>query len=472
MSLGSRLASRLLTCIYSRKLVPFQSLRGYRSISSSTQTFSELCANPVSRYQIYVSQFYDPYVNLSIEHYLLQKTPKDSIVLLFYVNRPCVVIGRNQNPWLEANLKALRTKPVQQSGISPADNGGSGCPQLVRRRSGGGAVFHDGFNMNYTVICPTELFTRDKHVEMVVRALRTNNERVRVTERHDIVLDQGDLLPEMARPEVTDTHKTAYAQSSDHPPLKVSGSAYKLIRNRSLHHGTCLLNSPNLGLLSEYLRSPARPYLKARGVESVRSPVGNVYPLGMAGARESFQKNVMRSFAIMYGLDTKFMASFEDNEIKITPYSALSATGEGPFCVAGTIDEGIAEIPDIKSGVAELRSLDWIYTQSPRFSLSSHSIEEDDRDRPPLPPHLPPSTRILLRAHSGTIESTEISLSTDQSSATREIKDFNSILAGAKIHEISSFVTLFQDGIKEDDLRRRAKGVGKWLDEMFGIVHS
>lgn len=420
MFCGAFRGSAGLSYRVSRNRKSLHSLIGIR-FTSYISNFINLCAAPTSRYQVYVSQCYDPYVNLSIEHYLLQKTPADSVILLFYVNRPCVVIGRNQNPWLEANLKTMRTKRIHHPGISLGTDYGSDFinPQLVRRRSGGGAVFHDGFNINYTVICPTQDFTRDKHVEMVVRALRANNDRTRVTERHDIVVDQGDLLPEEARPEVADTHETAYSQSSDRPPLKVSGSAYKLVRNRSLHHGTCLLNSPNLGLLSEYLRSPARTYLKARGVESVRSPVGNVYPLGMTGARELFQQKVMRAFATMYGLDTQFMGSFMNNQIRgvlhhLEGYDACTPGSDQVACVAGYLDRTLVEIPEINLGIEELRvrtyyyyntssliseneqSPEWIYTQTPRFTMSSHPIEEDDRDRPPLPNYLSSSVRFHI----------------------------------------------------------------------------
>lgn len=130
---------------------------------------------------------------------------------------------------------------------------------LVRRRSGGGTVFHDEGNVNYSVICPTPHFNRDKHAEMVVRALhKLGVDRARVNERHDIVMDR-----------IGTGHQ-------DPRPLKVSGSAYKLTRLRSLHHGTCLLSSPNLKSISKMLWSPAKRYIKARGVDSVSSPVANV----------------------------------------------------------------------------------------------------------------------------------------------------------------------------------------------------
>ncbi|KAH0538126.1 hypothetical protein GP486_008798, partial [Trichoglossum hirsutum] len=181
--------------------------------------------------QIYLSRSHDPHVNLSIEDFLLRQTADDSAVLLVYSNRPCVVIGRNQNPWVEADL--ART------------------PLLVRRRSGGGAVFHGPGNTNYGVVGPAAAFRRDAHARMVVRALaRVGVVRPRVSPRHDIVVGDG-------------------------PPRKISGSAYKLTPRRALHHGTCLLASPDLHDIPRYLRSPAKPYIKARGVESVSSPVAN-----------------------------------------------------------------------------------------------------------------------------------------------------------------------------------------------------
>jgi lipoate-protein ligase A len=213
--------------------------------------------------QIYISRSLDPYLNLSIEHYLLQKTPADSTVLFLYTNRPSIVIGRNQNPWLEVNLGLLRNDPL---GV-----------ELVRRRSGGGTVFHDEGNVNYSVICPTLAFNRDKHAEMVVRALRgLGVDRALVNERHDIVL--GNV-----------------PAPGDARPLKISGSAYKLTRLRSLHHGTCLLSSPNIRKIGAFLKSPAKPFIKARGVDSVSSPITNVNVPNTA-----FEQAVVSEFRDLY----------------------------------------------------------------------------------------------------------------------------------------------------------------------------
>jgi lipoate-protein ligase A len=223
--------------------------------------------------QSYISTSNNPYLNLSIEHHLLQKSSPDSTILFLYTNAPSIIIGRNQNPWLEVNLSLLHPSSTSSSNAGP----NLGPVDLVRRRSGGGTVFHDHGNVNWSFICPPSSFTRDKHAELVVRALRTCGiRRARVNERHDIVLDQGTFAAD-GEVAADDTHATPYQGGvATKQALKVSGSAYKLTRHRALHHGTCLLSSPNLGVIPKYLRSAGKPFITARGVESVSSPVGNI----------------------------------------------------------------------------------------------------------------------------------------------------------------------------------------------------
>lgn len=191
---------------------------------------------------------------------------------------------------------------------------------LVRRRSGGGAVFHDRGNVNYSVICPPAAFDRDRHAEMVVRALRRLGVvGARVNERHDIVVASPPPSPSsLSSSSSSHTSSSPPPSSSPSPspsPLppgtfKVSGSAYKLTRLRSLHHGTCLLSSPNLAGVGALLRSPAEPFIKARGVESVRSPIRNV---GLTA--EAFMAAVAGEFARMYGPpDLELSIGAEDRE--------------------------------------------------------------------------------------------------------------------------------------------------------------
>jgi lipoate-protein ligase A len=210
---------------------------------------------------------------------------------------------------------------------------------LVRRRSGGGAVFHDEGNVNYSVICPPSEFNRDKHAEMVVRALKKLGTRgIRVNERHDIVVDQVTAYDLDIDEDLPGT-KSEMLDQSRHSSLKVSGSAYKLTRLRALHHGTCLLSSQNLESISKYLRSPARPYIKARGVESVRSRVAN---LGVENS--AFERSVVNEFAELYDIEDDFRLG--------EPIDTAIERGED--WAKGTLSDECLSIADIKAGTEEL----------------------------------------------------------------------------------------------------------------------
>lgn len=310
-----------------------------------------------TKHQIYKSCTQDPFINLSIEHYLLQNSPTSSTILFLYINKPCIVIGRNQNPWLEVNLDLLKNSPTTTSYKGKLY--GLRNVELVRRRSGGGAVFHDEGNVNYSVICPPESFTRDKHAEMVTKAIRTFNDRARVNERHDIVLDGGPPLPILESSLESNMHLTKYSQP--HQFLKVSGSAYKIVRNRCLHHGTCLVASPNLSAISQHLRSPARPYMQARGVESVRSPVGNAssYESGspvdkhefsfIKAHTDRFQSQVVKAFADMYSLDGQHIKDFLSQS-----NSTMLVRSEDDLAT-GFIGEQASDVQEVASGIEELK---------------------------------------------------------------------------------------------------------------------
>ena len=426
-----------------------------RQLSEQASKFSACVAQPSSKYQLYISQSNDPFLNLSIEHYLLQHTHPASTILFLYVNRPCIVIGRNQNPWLETNLgllgvasKALARSDLPNSSSSPLE--------IVRRRSGGGTVFHDHGNVNFSVICPPESFTRDKHAEMVVRATRHMNPRARVNERHDIVLDTGLLLPQRERPHKSDTHRSAYEPSA---PLKVSGSAYKLTRTRALHHGTCLVNSPNIGRISGLLRSPLAPFVMARGVESVKSAVGNVSTESGKSPIEDFKKNVVREFCRMYGVDQSVAQKLLDP----SPGTNLRTFEGGIY---GVPADDLGQIGKIKSGMEEMKSPNWLYGQTPKFTFSTYATPEDSRQRPPLPASIPSTAKIHFEARSGKITSAQLSISPS------EVFD-SELIVCHEIHSLKSWKTLLH--VKNGDQsmplehQRGIAAIGDWLNDLFGI---
>ncbi|KAJ9215801.1 hypothetical protein DTO166G4_2638 [Paecilomyces variotii] len=444
-----------------------------RNSSFASSQFPELASRESSRHQIYQSLSTDPFVNLSIEHFLLQNTPQDSKILFLYINRPCVVIGRNQNPWLETNLGVLQQDRI---GNGDAETDQTDDVLYVRRRSGGGAVFHDEGNLNYGVISPRDTFTRDKHAEMVVRALhRIGATNTSVNERHDIVLRQNvpEAIRQSSTATVEDPPKEASAQA-----LKISGSAFKLTRFRALHHGTCLLDSPNIRNLGFFLRSPARPYIKAKGVESVRSPVGNVSasladsltPFSIQGVMSS----VIQEFGRLYGVNPD--AILRANRACHTNEPELYA---GDDWVAGTVgDPQALDVPDIQKGITELRSLDWKYLQTPQFTFSTHPIDEDPRPRPSLPPTLPPSTRIFLRLKHGCVLESHISLSPDLVIAESQAHRVHEALNGRNLHELSmhdwqvALESLRESNEDDVDIADQVRHLGEFIGTKFGARSS
>ncbi|OJJ02917.1 hypothetical protein ASPVEDRAFT_133361 [Aspergillus versicolor CBS 583.65] len=400
--------------------------------------FAQLASRPTSVHQIYQSLSTDPYVNLSIEHFLLENAPPESNILFLYINRPCVVIGRNQNPWLEANLQKLHNDRESIDNVN-------GDAVFVRRRSGGGAVFHDTGNLNYSVISPRTTFTRDKHAEMMVRALhRVGAVNTSVNDRHDIVMSTDQVR-------------------------KISGSAFKLTRFRALHHGTCLLDSPNIDILGSFLRSPAREYIKAKGVESVRSPVANVSSsMSDAPAPFSIQAviaSVMEEFAQLYqaGPDVVRRAQ-RAHAVEPELYA-------GENWVAGAVGDYEADtVTAITKGLDELRSLEWKYRQTPQFTFSTYPIEEDPRERSVLPPSLPSSTRIFLRFKHGAIIESCISTSDDPLLAAEQANRLHEALKGRNLHELrlSHWTETLLSQLSEDEEPDKIRELASFIASQFG----
>lgn len=358
---------------------------------------------------------------------------------------------------------------------------------LVRRRSGGGTVFHDAGNVNYSVICPPAAFDRDKHAEMVVRALRRLTKTlphaaVRVNERHDIVLDipqsASSSSPSSSSPADVNTSSTGMeedANAATNPAdannirtFKISGSAYKLTRTRSLHHGTCLLCSPHLPFLGRLLRSPAAPYIKARGVESVRSPVRNV---GGGISTAAFEDAVVEEFLSMYQSQTKPHSQSQTQSqsqarAQIITLDAASAAGS---------------IPEVIAGVAELRSGDWIYAQTPQFVFSSHPTADDPRPRPDLPADLPssffpPSPRASptsVSADVGDRPPPGLTMTVRHGQITEVVSAATAAAGGDSDGDglVSSLKGLHLHHV--DDWRARVgsgnESVGRWLNRLFGV---
>ncbi|KIM54037.1 hypothetical protein SCLCIDRAFT_1222336 [Scleroderma citrinum Foug A] len=247
---------------------------------------------------IYVSRSSNPYFNLTLEDWLFRKFPVHSPLLLLYRDSPCVVIGRNQNPWKEVNLRTARERGVP----------------WIRRRSGGGTVFHDLGNTNYSIHIPRTAFDRTKTAEVVVRAVRSLGVKAYANDRNDICVGGN----------------------------KISGSAYKIVSNRAYHHGTMLI-STRLDILGDLLRVD-KPTMHTKGVASVRSPVCNLVGSNPGLMHEAFVEAVIRSFREEYGVDDE-------------------------PCIVDETPEYIGD-EYFKAGMAELPSWDWAYGQTPEFEYA------------------------------------------------------------------------------------------------------
>jgi len=174
------------------------------------------------------------YRNLALEDWFYQHHNfEKSNILYFYRNTPCVVIGRHQNPWTEANVPYLRQNDIR----------------LARRNSGGGTVYHDLGNINISFMTTKAEYNRVKNLETICEALRQVMDiDVSINKRDDIVVD-GER--------------------------KISGTAAKLSRTGAYHHCT-LLVGVNTSHLHQALNNPDAAVIDTNATKSVRSPVENI----------------------------------------------------------------------------------------------------------------------------------------------------------------------------------------------------
>lgn len=197
----------------------------------------------------------EPFANLALEAYLLEEVREDECILYLWQNRRTVVIGKNQNCWKECNAEAL------------AQGGGF----VARRLSGGGAVYHDEGNLNFTFLAQSAHYDLERQLEVVLRAVRKWGIRAEKNGRNDIVVDGR----------------------------KFSGNAFYRSGKRMYHHGTILIRS-DMEALSQYLNVSAEK-LRTKGVPSVRSRVINLAELNSAVTAATMRDSMVKAFGEVYG---------------------------------------------------------------------------------------------------------------------------------------------------------------------------
>lgn len=185
---------------------------------------------------------------------MLNNLPSDSCILYLWQNRHTVVIGKNQNAWSECKVEELER------------DGGF----LARRLSGGGAVFHDLGNLNFTFIVPTEDYSVLRQLEVIAKAVDSYGLKSEISGRNDLTVDGR----------------------------KFSGNAFCKKGGNAYHHGTLLIcvDMENIG---KYL-NVSKEKLKSNGVSSVKSRVCNLQELSSKITVNSMKERLISSFKEVY----------------------------------------------------------------------------------------------------------------------------------------------------------------------------
>lgn len=245
----------------------------------------------------------DPRINLAIETYLMKELPVSEPILLFYINEPSIIIGRNQN-----TIEEINKEYVEEKGI-----------HVVRRLSGGGAVYHDFGNLNFSFIMPDDGASfRDfaKVTQPIVSAL------------HDMGVSGAELK---GRNDLVIGDK------------KFSGNAMYATNGRMFAHGTIMFDS-NVDEVVNALKV-RKDKIESKGIKSIRSRVTNIKPFLPAENQEMTTKDFREAILLkIFGAESR-------DEIKT--YELTEADWKR-----------INEISD-----EYYRNWDWNYGRSPEFDL-------------------------------------------------------------------------------------------------------
>ena len=231
------------------------------------------------------SRSFDPFLNLATEQHLLETIGSGCCLLYLWQNENTVVIGKNQNPWAECRVALLEGE------------GG----HLARRLSGGGAVFHDLGNLNFTFIMPTADYNLEKQQRVLLRACQSFGIPAELSGRNDLTADGR----------------------------KFSGNAFYHNGQRSYHHGTLLVDVDGQKL-TRYL-TPSQAKLQSKGVPSVRARVVNLKELCPTVTIDGLKRALMAAFEEVYGLRSVPRALIEADRQRVDELRETYASWDWRF---------------------------------------------------------------------------------------------------------------------------------------------
>ncbi|BFT71602.1 lipoate--protein ligase [Paenibacillus sp. P36] len=208
----------------------------------------------------------DPRINLAIEEYALRHLPDQDSYLLFYMNEPSIIIGKNQNTLEEINPEYVKDHNLH----------------VVRRLSGGGAVYHDLGNLNFSFITKDDgnsFHNFQKFTEPVVEALRKLGVEAALTGRNDIQVGER----------------------------KISGNAQFATKGRMFSHGTLLFNSEIENVVSALKVSPDK--IQSKGIKSIRSRVANI--VEFLDAPLTIEEFRLKLLASIFGMEASQVPTYK-----------------------------------------------------------------------------------------------------------------------------------------------------------------
>lgn len=208
----------------------------------------------------YVSDSYDPYENMALEYVLTMTADDQTAIVFLWQNDQTIVVGRNQNVWKECYVNQ-----IQRDGV-----------RIARRYSGGGAVYHDLGNLNFSFCMKTENYNIDQQITAVIDAVSAFGADAKSSGRNDIVLGDG---------------------------RKFSGNAFLEKDDCACHHGTLMIQT-DLDSVERYLHV-SKEKLASKSVPSVRARVVNLKDVCPKISVEAVKRQLINSVETVYGLTAK-----------------------------------------------------------------------------------------------------------------------------------------------------------------------